>query len=169
MALLAVLALLLQGSAWADAGLEPGAFSAPVRTFSGAGVTLSYPEGATAAMNVLDRAIVNLEGLKYTVAAWKGKAFRSYEEQRRALRAIEARVGDLRLFETYESTFKGARCLVAKQAPSPESYFPVCDLFVYPDADTLVYISALRNSVKGSLKKLLRHQDVLAVLHSVTW
>lgn len=167
--LLAVVQLLASVPAQADARLGPGSFNSPVRTLSGAGVTITYPEGAFAGINLLGSAAVDLAKGRYTVSARRDPAFRNYGDQLAVLRRIEERHGDRRIFEVYESTFRGVPCLVAKQTPSSDALFPGCDIFVYPDEDTIVYISARRTSVRGSLKDLMENEEVLAVIAGVTW
>jgi len=104
-----------------------------------------------------------------TVSARRDPGVRNYGDQVVGLRRIEERHGDRGIFEVYESTFRGVPCLVAKQTPSSDALFPGCDIFVYPDEDTIVYISARRTSVRGSLKDLMENEEVLAVIAGVTW
>jgi len=130
--LLAVVQLLASVPAQADARLGPGSFNGPVRTLSGAGVTITYPEGAFAGINLLGSAAVDLAKGRYTVSARRDPAFRNYGDQLAVLRRVVERHGDRRSFELYESIFGGVRGLVRNQAPWLAALFHVCGIIVVP-------------------------------------
>lgn len=146
-----------------NAGLGAGKFSTASKTFSAAGVTISYPGSATAQENMFGQAKVQL-----TDSCWVNASAGSSSD------TLEETMANLKGYLTYkdaqlyESTYNGAPCIVLMY-DTDKNYTADASIaiYVFAPGNKKVEISAVK--INGKLSDMLQDQDLLAVIGSVAW
>jgi hypothetical protein len=147
-----------------NAGLGDFAFSGATKTYTGGGVTMTYPSDRSASTNSVGNAEVQFDNDTWVTAEKTTPALQSYEDMLEYEKGYSGDVG----YQLSESTYNGRKCMVMMHDGADNNdYEAEIEIVVYDDDGSSVAIHV--STLNEPLSSILANTDLMATATHVTW